>query len=425
MKRFARIFVGGPMLIWAITLLFSAGAMAESKKITGKVPKQPHQVSSGVCQECHKEIYEQWSGSMHANSTALKDPIHGGFYRFVIGDPTQEGVKTKKGQYPVCLKCHVPAAAIDKKTKLDAMPAYEQGVNCISCHTIKKFKGVTGPDGKNRYGIDAYELSSTGLQAPSGRDYSTKPVDPKTATPATMPFHPFPMEGNSIHKTNAVCMGCHDKRENFKGAPLCVTGDEYNQVSSFVACQSCHMPKVKHKTAEGGTIELSDHSMAGGHSEGQVAQAMVMDMTAEKAGDTIKATVSMHNRLPHAFPTGAPFRNFYLKISAYDGAGKQVWQNYKKHPMKEDPKSMFVKVLGDDTNKPVPPPKATKVLKDTRLQPNERREVQYDIPAAGVKLVRAEALYNLILPPQIKMLGDALTPDLKAPKLAGQAEVRL
>ena len=30
---------------------------------------------------------------MHAQSTALKDPIPGTFYRAVVGEPTAEGVK--------------------------------------------------------------------------------------------------------------------------------------------------------------------------------------------------------------------------------------------------------------------------------------------------------------------------------------------
>ena len=65
---------------------------------------------------------------------------------------------------------------------------------------------------------------------------------------------------------------------------------------------------------------------------------------------------------------------------------------------------MFVVVLGDENNQPAPPPKATQVLKDTRLEPNERRTVEYELPAQGVRVVRAEALYNLVLPPQIEML---------------------
>lgn len=50
-------------------------------------------VSAAECGSCHKEIYSQWKTSMHASSTALKDPIHGAFYKAVIGPPDQEGLK--------------------------------------------------------------------------------------------------------------------------------------------------------------------------------------------------------------------------------------------------------------------------------------------------------------------------------------------
>jgi hypothetical protein len=86
---------------------------------------------------------------------------------------------------------------------------------------------------------------------------------------------------------------------------------------------------------------------------------------------------------------------------------------------------MFWYVLGNEQGQPSSPPEATQVLTDTRLQPNERREIQYDIPAANVVLIRAEALYNLLLPPQVKMLGDKLPPELKKPKLAALTEARL
>ena len=83
-----------------------------------------HHVSSETCKTCHKDVYKQWSKSMHASSTALKDPIHATFYKKVVGDPTKEDVKHKaSGKYPVCLQCHAPNAARDKTTKLDAKPA--------------------------------------------------------------------------------------------------------------------------------------------------------------------------------------------------------------------------------------------------------------------------------------------------------------
>jgi len=96
-------------LLGLAALLF--GSPLPAAVVDGKqVPL--HQVSAEDCKDCHKQIYKQWKGSMHAQSTALKDPIHGALYRKLIGDPTKEGVVHKKMKtYPVCLKCHAPNAA--------------------------------------------------------------------------------------------------------------------------------------------------------------------------------------------------------------------------------------------------------------------------------------------------------------------------
>ena len=134
-----------------ISLLFSGIVFCGLSLLSAtnvSADKPIHQVSSETCKTCHKDIYKQWKGSMHANSTAFKDPIHGTFYRKVIGDPGKEGVKTKSGKYPVCLQCHAPNAAKDKKTKLDSAPAYAEGVNCVACHTLKKLVGVDATKGK-------------------------------------------------------------------------------------------------------------------------------------------------------------------------------------------------------------------------------------------------------------------------------------
>jgi hypothetical protein len=48
------------------------------------------------------------------------------------------------GKYPICLQCHAPTLPIDKTTKLDAMAAYSEGVNCVACHTLKSYKGIEG-----------------------------------------------------------------------------------------------------------------------------------------------------------------------------------------------------------------------------------------------------------------------------------------
>lgn len=396
-----------------------------------------HHVSAEVCANCHQEIFKQWQGSMHANSNALKDPIHGTFYRKVAGEPTEEGVVHKaSGKFPICLQCHAPNAAIDKTTKLDAKPAYQEGVNCVACHTLANFNGVEGPDGKLMLGLKSYEVSDT-LQGPRGMNNalselasagddlfggagvggadSQKP-NPHLGKPVEYEgeqIPALPMAGNpKLIKSSDACMGCHDQRNNPHGVPLCQTGNEYAQSDSQVNCISCHMP-----IAEG----LADHSMGGGHSLAMLERALIFDIDTEADGDNLKTTVYLKNQLPHSMPTGAPFRNVYLKLTAYDENGAVVWENAEGHPGKDDPQAYFSYSMTDDEGVPAMPPTATKPGEDTRLAPHEERTLVYEIPATTVALVRGELYYNLLWPKLVEKFTH-LPKDLTDPVLIAVAE---
>ncbi len=398
-----------------------------------------HHVSAEVCANCHQDIYKQWKGSMHAQSTALKDPIHGTFYQMVAGSPTEEGVLHKaSGKYPICLQCHAPNAAMDKSTKLDAMAAYSEGVNCVACHTLKSYKGIEGKDGKLQLGLNAYEVSDT-LQAPAGinnglsklasagddlfggaglsggSDSSQRP-NPHLGEPLVFDgqiIPALPMEANPrLVKSSDSCMGCHDQRNNPHGVPLCQTGNEYRATDSKVSCLSCHMP-----ISNG----IADHSMGGGHDPAMVKRAVIFDVNAVEDGDMLKTTVYLKNQLPHSMPTGAPFRNLFLKLTAYDADGNVVWENAEGHPSKSDPQAYFSYAITDDEGMPAPPPTATKTGDDTRLKPHEERELVYEIPADGVVLVRGELFYNLLWPGLVKKF-DHLPTNLTDPVLIAEYE---
>lgn len=393
-----------------------------------------HHTPSEVCKSCHEDVYRQWKGSMHAQSTALSDPIHGTFYKKVVGSATEEGVKQKaSGKYPVCLQCHAPNAARDKTTKLDAKPAYSEGVNCVACHTLTNFKGIRGPDGKLQLGLKAYDAADM-LQGPTGfnrglqkltasddlfggagGDEGQKP-NPHLGEAvefAGKQIPALPMEGNPTQmKTNSACMGCHDQRNNAHGVPLCQTGNEYTMAKTNVDCLSCHMP-----IANG----VADHSMGGGHDQAMLKRSVVFDLSTETVGDRIKASVLLKNQQPHSLPTGAPFRNIYMKLTAYDANGEVAWENAEGHPAKADSQAFLVLTLADDEGKPALPPTATKPGTDTRLKPHEERTLTYDIPADGVVLVRGELYYNLLWPGLVEKFSH-LPEELTAPVLIGEAE---
>lgn len=413
-----RVFAVSIRALFVLLLGLPSLSFAEGGLVDVPKPTAPHEVSAAVCGACHKEIYEEWKGSMHAQSTALNDPIHGAFYGKVIGDPTEEGL-TKKGKYPVCLRCHAPNAAMQKKTKLDAKPAFNEGVNCVYCHTITKYKGTVKADGKLRLGQAAYENSTTHLQSPSGKNYTTDP-QPENLTAVTPGFHPFPMEGkaSTLFKTNEMCLGCHDRRNNFKGVPLCATGTEIEDSKSSVSCQSCHMAKTNKGHA--------NHNMGGGHNSDMVRSAITLDLSVEPVGNQFHAKILIKNQLPHKFPTGAPFRSAFLKLTSYDADGQVLWQNFETHPIQDDPQATLIYTIGDAEGKPSSPPKATQVLSDTRMEPHSEKVLEYDVPGGGnISVIRAEVVYNLLLPKLAKKLDKVLSDDLKRELVAAMSEVRL
>ena len=400
--------------------------------LTARADTPIHHVSSEVCKGCHMEIYKQWKGSMHAQSSALEDPIHATFYQMVMGDPTKEGVKSKKGTYPVCLQCHAPNAAKDKTTKLDAKPAYAEGVNCVVCHTLAEYKGTAGEKGKPNLGLKAY-VTSDKLQGPQGFKTKTKdaakpsgPFDPSALKPnphlgKEVDFGDqtlsLPMEANpSLMKTNKACMGCHDKRSNMKKVPLCRTGDEYKESATEVTCTSCHMP-----IANG----MASHEMGGGHDPAMLKRSVVFSVDSKKEGDKLATVVTMKNKQAHSMPTGAPFRNLHMKLTAYDAEGNVVWENAKGHPGRTDPKAYLMLELLDDTGKRTSPPKATQLGEDTRLKAYEERILNYSIPAKNVALVRGELFYSLLWPELSKKFSEKLPEGLTDPVSIAVSEVSI
>jgi hypothetical protein len=142
----------------------------------------------------------------------------------------------------------------------------------------------------------------------------------------------------------------------------------------------------------------------------------------DKQGDKLVAKALFKNLLPHSMPTGAPFRNMYMKLTAYNDKGEVVWQNTKEHPAKDDQQAYFQYQMVDDEGKPAMPPVATKIGLDSRLKSHEERTLSYEIPAKGVALVRGEVYYQLMWTVLAEKLKDAVPEEVRAPKLIAQAE---
>jgi hypothetical protein len=165
--------------------------------------------------------------------------------------------------------------------------------------------------------------------------------------------------------------------------------------------------------------------MGGGHDNAMLKRSVVFSVKSERQGDQLRTVATLQNKQPHSLPTGAPFRNIYMILTAYDDAGNVLWQNAEDHPVKDDPTAYFNYSLLDDAGAHTSPPKAKAVGPDNRLKAFETRQLVYEIPANNVSLVRGELFYNLLWPELAERFSKKLPENLTAPQSIAFAEVKL
>ncbi|NKB80462.1 MAG: hypothetical protein GKS05_00910 [Nitrospirales bacterium] len=258
-----------------------------------KTPHGLEGISAKDCGGCHKEIYEEWKTSMHAH--AYEDPFFQAYWK-------------KDDNIWVCLNCHtplenqqptlienIPDERVEKATQIPN-PHYDEnlrqeGVTCAVCHVRN---GVI-------YG----------------------PFDDSVA--------PHPTEFDPAFRTTKVCYRCH----NVVAGPLqfynvgpCGTYPEYEGTffmkEKGLICQSCHMPEVTRRVAEGAPIRQGRrHLWRGGHDPEMVKRAVAIQVQANPPapmpGEEVSLTVTLINAgAGHKIPTGDPDRHFTVEFVVRD-----------------------------------------------------------------------------------------------------------
>lgn len=326
--------------------------------------------SSEDCKACHTQIYDEFKGSMHANSTPHKDPIHK-----AVWDTSPQ--KNNQERY-ACGKCHTPAANnLDAmKTKgQKAMPdpenaTHEEGISCAYCHRIKS--------------IEHGKMSNTNVMTTEPKSYYGTLKDHIDS-----PYHAIVTEGNEHMRNGNVCIGCHSHKMNAHGLNVCSTNID-NQLDG-ANCVSCHMPKVSGTVSElNERKEHTFHGFAGAHAHSDMLEKYVTLSLLRQIKDFI---VNIDNQTSHALLLH-PMRTAVLKVS--------VTRDGKTIKLKDE---VFLRVIGKD-GKPSLPHMANMTLKDTMIQANEKRSITYDFAlqkgdvvsvTLGWFLVNPKALENLKL----------------------------
>jgi tetratricopeptide (TPR) repeat protein len=200
-------------------------------------------VPSKRCGTCHTDAHAQWRQSAHGN--AFREP----FYQKNVKDlQNQRGIEFTRH----CESCHNPAAlftgALTKNSKVKR-PFDDDGVSCISCHSIQS---VTGR------GIGGYVMAEPALLV---KEDGTRLLDGITDQQILddIPSHRRAMM-RPLLKQPEFCGSCHKSQvprelNDYKFLRAFMVADELQQ-SSFSkesphpfyvrdkeTCNSCHMKR--------------------------------------------------------------------------------------------------------------------------------------------------------------------------------------
>jgi len=304
--------------------------------------------SAAVCAGCHVEIHRTWQGSQHA--TAFTDPA------FQL--PYDRLRRENPGKTFDCEQCHNPMRYLLPQGDPRAAIFSREGVTCNFCHSV----------------------SAVDANGPFPR-YRMRPEVKFGPHPEGSGKGPHVRQFSRLLITSEICVGCHEFR-NEHGVQILSTGSEWEKSfyrGTGVHCQFCHLPELFDARFIDGKKKKGpiDHAMVGGHSRERLARAIPIRARLVLAGKEARVVVSVKNELVgHATPTGLPTHRLRLAATLFDAAGNALDRR----------EEMFERVVGDGTGKALTRPEeifvsAREVLKDTRLQPKETREVRFSFPA--------------------------------------------
>jgi hypothetical protein len=309
------------MRIWPIVVVaVAASACAPDEEA---VPLTREQLlDPGACRACHPRHYDEWAGSMHAQSGL--DPVF-----LSINNWAQEATDGAVAGY--CVNCHAPTALREglttDGTNLHDLPEGLTGVTCHFCHSVEEVTGTHNAP---------LTLATDGIMLGGVRE----PFE----TPAHTSGHSDLLDGRALASSD-VCGSCHDVVTP-NGLFLEQTYDEWKK-SLFgqpgdpqaISCAGCHMPgeDAPIATVPGApTRRLYSHRMAAV----DTVLRPKMDFPSQRRDirefleTTVRAAVCVQPRQSggsirvvlenvgagHGFPSGAAhYRRAWVEVTAFAG----------------------------------------------------------------------------------------------------------
>lgn len=302
-----------------------------------------------TCSTCHRDIYNEWSKSMHANAWENK------WYQpdYILAHQQTDGATDV-----LCGACHAPIAARTgllppaDGSQFDATS--RRGISCDFCHTV----------------------SGVGQMFNMGHISAPGPVKRGPRGDGKSLYHA--VKFTEIHTKADFCGSCHMVIHPATGTHIIDTWNDWQNNEygrQGIRCQDCHMTPTPGVTKRPGRAallgkkreNLAFHGFIGGSSYvqdelGNKEQAQMSREFLRAAAEielannitddgTLELTVNVHNvGAGHKIPTGTTYiRIIWLQVEVVDSAGKRVFSSGqiddKNHV---DPNAVFFRVLFKD-----------------------------------------------------------------------------
>ncbi len=336
----------------AILALGVGGALTLAQEnAKGKAPLDKVFPSSSKCKRCHERAFEEWETS------PLSRSIHSPAFRAALDEYLQYSKGKENAQ---CFRCHAPhikeflgQAEMFVRQVQSGDPEID-GVGCAQCHLIKAVDRASHPP------IPKYELGKT-LYGPYN-DY----VDNLAHESMELP----------LYRKSDLCMNCHlfvpAGADLGKSNDLLGPYEASQAVKSGKECQTCHMPEQVGESANGEKKrKVANHTFPG--RVGKLRQeAAKLSLETDVKGPQTTVKVTVQSLVPHNLPTTHPaWASVVLDLNI---KGKNLRTVYREQ-------RVYGRVYADAKGeKTVFDFKATKVVEDTVLRPEETRMETFTFP---------------------------------------------
>ncbi|MGN7613639.1 multiheme c-type cytochrome [Magnetococcales bacterium HHB-1] len=245
------------------------------------VPEGLDSLRASECGECHKEIYKEWSQSIHAQAWTEE---------YFVADRKFEN------NPDVCDNCHIQLAQ-QRPYKVVGFKDSDR------LHPIKEKNPDYDPELQN----EAITCAVCHVR------------DGKIIGPYETDLAPHPVKVDASFLSGmSPCKICHvvsgDRWDMFYDKPPCGTEAEIREQGIEPDCVGCHLPRVTRPMATGGPVRTGGkHLFQGGHTPAQVKRALDVKVKKKLKEDGWLFTVTLTNVGAHHYvPTGTPDRHLTI-----------------------------------------------------------------------------------------------------------------